>query len=108
VTTFQLSTYFPSSFLFNFRISLNSSNQVEEDEMGGPCSTNGEKRNAYRLFVGKPEEKTLLGRPRRRWVDNIRMDLVEVGWGDVDWINLAKDRNRWRALVNSVLNLQVP
>jgi hypothetical protein len=59
-----------------------------------------EKRNAHRLLVGKPEGKRLLGRPRRRWVDNIRMDLGEVGWGDVDWIGLPKDRNRWRALVN--------
>jgi hypothetical protein len=66
----------------------------------------GEKRNAYRLLVGKPEGKRPLGRPRRRWVDNIRMDLGEVGWGD--WIGLAQDRNRWRALVNSVLNLRVP
>jgi hypothetical protein len=64
----------------------------------------GEKRNAYRLLVGK----RLLGRPRRRWVVNIRMDLGEVGWGDVDRIGLAKDRNRWRAVENSVLNLRVP
>jgi hypothetical protein len=71
------------------------------------CSTN-EKRIAYRLLVGKPEGKRPLGRPRRRWVDNIRMDLGEVRWGDVDWIGLAKDRNGWRALVNSVLNLRVP
>jgi hypothetical protein len=68
----------------------------------------GEKRNAYRLLVGKPEGTRQLGRPRRRWVDNIRMELVEVGWGDVGWIGLAQDRNRWRALVNSILNLQVP
>jgi hypothetical protein len=68
----------------------------------------GEKRNAYTLLVGKPEGKGPLGRPRRRWVDNIRMDLGEVGWGDMDWIGLAQDRNRWRALVNSVLNLRVP
>jgi hypothetical protein len=68
----------------------------------------GEKRNAYGLLVGKPEGKRPLGRPRRRWVDNIRMDLGEVGSGDVDWIGLAKDRNRWRALVNSVLKLWVP
>jgi hypothetical protein len=67
-----------------------------------------EKRNAYRLLVGKPEGKRPLGRPRRRWVDNIRMGLREVGWGDVGWIGLAQGRNRWRALVNSVLNLQVP
>jgi hypothetical protein len=66
-----------------------------------------EKRNAYRLLVGKPEGKTPLERPRRRWVDNIRMDLGEVGWSDVDWIGLAQDRNRWRSLVNSVLNLRV-
>jgi hypothetical protein len=67
----------------------------------------GEKRNAYKLLLGKPERRWTLGRKRRRWVDNIRMDLVEVGWGDVDWIGLAQDRDRWRALVNSVLNLQV-
>jgi hypothetical protein len=76
--------------------------------MGGPCSTNGEKRNTCRLLVGKPEGKRPLGRPRRRWVDNIRIDLGEVGWGDVDWINLAQDRNRWRALVNALMNLRVP
>jgi hypothetical protein len=67
----------------------------------------GQKRNTYRLLVGKPEGKRPLGRPRRRWVDNIRMDLVEVGWGDVDWIGLAQDRDGCRALVNSVLNLRV-
>jgi hypothetical protein len=76
--------------------------------MGGSCSTNGERRNAYRLLVGKSEGKRPLGRPRRRWMDNIRMDLGDVGRGDVDWIGLAKDRNRWRALVNSVLNFRVP
>jgi hypothetical protein len=59
-------------------------------------------------LVGKPEGKRPPGRPRRRWVDNITMDLVEVGWADVDWIGLAQDRDRWRALVNSVLNLRVP
>jgi hypothetical protein len=68
----------------------------------------GEKRNAYRLLVGKPEGKRPLGRPRCRWVDNIRMVLGEVEWGYVDWIGLAKDTNRWRVLVNSVLNLRVP
>jgi hypothetical protein len=67
----------------------------------------GEKRNACRLLVGKPDGEMSLGRPRRRWVNNIRMDLVEVGWGDVDWIGLAQDRNSWRALVNSVMNLPV-
>jgi hypothetical protein len=73
----------------------------------GHVARMGEKRNVYRLSVGKPEGKTPLGRPRRRCVDNIRMDLGEVGWGDVDWVGLAKDRDRWRALVNSVLNLRV-
>jgi hypothetical protein len=68
----------------------------------------GEKRNAYRLLVGKPVRKRPLGRPRRRCVDIIRMDLGKVGWDDMDWIGLAQDRNRWRALVNSVLNLRVP
>jgi hypothetical protein len=76
--------------------------------MGGPCSTNGEKRNTYRLLVGKPEGMKPLGRPRRMWVDNIKIDLGEVGLGDVGWIGLAKDRDRWRAVVYSVLNLRVP
>jgi hypothetical protein len=67
-----------------------------------------EKRNGYRLLVGKPEGKRLLGRPRRRWMDNIKMDLLEVGLSVVDWIGLAQDRYRWRALVNSVMNLRVP
>jgi hypothetical protein len=74
----------------------------------GHVARSREKRNAYRLLVGKPEGKRPLGRPRRRWVDNIRIDLVEVGWSDVDWIGLAQDRGRWKALVNSVLNLRVP
>jgi hypothetical protein len=67
-----------------------------------------EKRNAYRLLVRKPEGKRPLGRPRHRWVDNIRMDLGEIGWGDVDWIGLAQDRDRWRVLVKSVINFWVP
>jgi hypothetical protein len=66
----------------------------------------GEKRNAYMLLVGKSEGKEPLGRARRRWVDNIRMDLREVGWVDVHWIGMAQDRKRWRALVNSALNLR--
>ena len=58
--------------------------------------------------MGKPEGKRPLGRPRPRWEDNIKMDLLEVGWGVIDWIDLAQDRDRWRALVNTVMNLQVP
>jgi hypothetical protein len=68
----------------------------------------GEKKNTCRLFMGKPEGKRPLGRPRRKCVNNIRMDLGEVGCCDVDWIGLVQDRNRRRALVNSVLNLRVP
>jgi hypothetical protein len=68
----------------------------------------GETRNAYRILVGKPEGKRPLGRPRRRWVDNNKMDLTEIGWDDVDWIELAQDRDQWRALVNTVMNLRVP
>jgi hypothetical protein len=68
----------------------------------------GEKRNAYRLLVGKPEGKRPLGRPRRRWVDNIKVDLLEIGWGGVDWIGIAQDRDKWRALANAVMNLRVP
>jgi hypothetical protein len=67
-----------------------------------------EKRNVYRLLVGKPEGKRPLGRPRRRWMDNIKMDLLEIGVNVVDWIGLARDRYRWIALVNSVMNLRVP
>jgi hypothetical protein len=68
----------------------------------------GEKRNAYRILVGKPEGKRPLGRPRRRWVDNIKMDLREMGWDEADWMDIAQDRVKWRALVNTVLNLRVP
>jgi hypothetical protein len=66
------------------------------------------KINAYRLLVGKPEGKGQLGRPRRRWVDNIKINLFEKGWGGVDWIGLALDRDKWRALVNAVMNLRLP
>jgi hypothetical protein len=68
----------------------------------------GEKRNAYTLLIGKPEGRRPLRRPRRRWLDNIRMDLAEVGWGDVDCVGLAQDWDRRRGLVNSLLNLRVP
>jgi hypothetical protein len=68
----------------------------------------GEKRNVYRLLVGKSEGKRPLGRPRRRWMDNIKMNFLEIGLNVVDRIGLAQDRYRWRALVNSVMNLRVP
>jgi hypothetical protein len=67
-----------------------------------------EKRNAYRLLMRKPEGKRPLGRPRRTCVDNIKIDLLEIGWGGVDWIGLAQDRDKWRALANAVMNLGVP
>jgi hypothetical protein len=68
----------------------------------------GEKRNMYRLLVGKPNGKRPLGRPRRMWIDNIKMDLLEIGVNVVYWIGLAQDRYRWRALVNAVMNFRVP
>jgi hypothetical protein len=67
-----------------------------------------EKRNAYRMLVEKPEGKRPLGRPRRRWVNNIKMDLRELGWDIVHWMDMAQDRDQWRALVNTVLNFRVP
>jgi hypothetical protein len=76
--------------------------------MGRVCSTNDEKRNAYRILVGKPEGNRPLGRPRRRWVNNIKMDLREIGSGGMSCIDLAQDRDQWRALVNTVMNFQVP
>jgi hypothetical protein len=68
----------------------------------------GERRGAYRALVGKPEGRRPLARPRHRWEDNIKMDLQEVGWGGVDWIDLAQDRDRWWAVVYTVMNLWVP
>jgi len=68
----------------------------------------GEGRGVYRVLVGKPEGKRPLGRPRRRWEDNIKMDLQEVGCGGMDWIELAQDRDRWRTLVYAGMNLRVP
>jgi hypothetical protein len=68
----------------------------------------GEGRCAYRVLVGRPEGRRPLGRPRRRWNDNIIMDLQEVGWGGMEWIDMAQDRDRWRAVVSAVINLRVP
>jgi hypothetical protein len=92
----------------NYYYSSVEDDQVKEDEMSGECSTNGEKRYTYRIFVGKPEGKSPLERRRRRWANNIKMDLREIGWDGMDWIDLTVDRDRWRALVNMVKNLRVP
>jgi hypothetical protein len=75
--------------------------------MGSACSTIGEKRNAYRILVGTPEGMRALGRPRRRWVINTKMDLREIGCGGTDWIDLAQDSYQWRILVNMVINLHL-
>jgi hypothetical protein len=75
--------------------------------MGGACSSDGGGKGVYRVLVGKHEGKRLMGIPRCRWEDNIKMDLQEVGCGGMDWIELAQDRDRWPALVNAVMNLRV-
>jgi hypothetical protein len=82
-----------------FSPKCNYTDQVKEDSMG-----RGEKRNSYKILVGKPEGSKL----RRRWVDNIKMDLREIGWDGGDWIDLAQDRDQWTALVKAVMNLRVP
>jgi hypothetical protein len=76
--------------------------------MGRACGKNGAKRNAYRVIVGKSEGKRPLGRHRHRWEDNIKMGLLKIGWGGMDWINLVQDRDQWRAVVNTVMNVRVP
>ena len=81
---------------------------IKSRSIGGPCSTYGERRGVYGVLMGKPEGKRPLGRPRRRWEDNIKMDFQEVGCGDMDWIELTQDRDRWLASVNTVMNPRVP
>jgi hypothetical protein len=76
--------------------------------LAGHVARIGEKRNAYNMLVGKSQRKRALGRRRRRWVDNIKIDLRETGWDGVDWIDLAQDRGQWTALVNMEMNLRVP
>jgi hypothetical protein len=75
--------------------------------MDRACSTRREKRNAYRILVGKPEGRRPLGRPKRRWVDNMKIDLREI-WYGMDWIDLTQDKEQWRVLVNTIMNLRVP
>jgi hypothetical protein len=95
--------------LHNLYSSADIIRQIKSRRMrwAGHMTRMGEGRNVYRVLVGKPEGKRPLGRPRRRWEDGIKMDLREIGWGGVEWIHLAQDRDRWRAVVNAVMNLRV-
>jgi hypothetical protein len=86
----------------------NYNDQVKEDEIGRTCSTNGKKMNAYRILVENPEGKRPLGRPRRRWVNSNKMDHRGIEWDGMDWIDLAQDRDQWKALVNKVMSLRMP
>jgi hypothetical protein len=98
-----------SGELHNLYSSPDIIKQIKSRRMrwAGHVARMGEGRNMYRVLVGKPERKSPLGRPRRRWEDGIKMDLREIGWGGVEWIQLAQDRDRWRAVVNAVMNLWV-
>ncbi|KAJ4446207.1 hypothetical protein ANN_12901 [Periplaneta americana] len=92
------------------RPEVRRSGNIENSRLrwAGHVARMGESRNAYRVLVGRPEGKRILGRPRRRWEDNIKMDLREVGYDDREWLNLAQDRNQWRAYVRAAMNLRVP
>jgi hypothetical protein len=96
--------------LHDFYFSPNIIRMIKSRSMrwAGHVARMGEMRNAHRILVGKPEVKRPLGRPRCKWVDNIKMDLGEIGWDGRDWIEVAQDRDQWRALVNTVMNLRVP
>jgi hypothetical protein len=89
-------------------LTKNSGDQTEKNEMGEHVARMGERRGEYSILVGKPEGKQLLGRPRLRCEDNIKTHIREVGCGCMDWIDLAEDRDSWRALVNAVMNLRFP
>jgi hypothetical protein len=94
---------------FIFALIENSFRQIKSRRMrwAGHVARIGEESKVYRVLVGKPEGKRPRGRPRRRWEDGVRMDLMEIGWGNVDWIQLAQDKDRWRALINTAMNLRV-
>jgi hypothetical protein len=98
-----------SGELHNLYSSPDIIRQIKSRRMrwAGHVARMGEGRNVYRVLVGKREGKRPLGRPRRRWEDGIKMDLREIGWGGMEWIHLAQDRDRWRAVVNAVMNLRV-
>jgi hypothetical protein len=90
-----------------YSLLLTAGGKIETNEMGRACGAYGEDRGVHRVLVGKPEEKSPLGRPRRRLEDNIKMDLQEVGRGLGDWMELAQDRDRWRALVGTVRDFRI-
>ncbi|PNF43455.1 hypothetical protein B7P43_G11492 [Cryptotermes secundus] len=96
--------------LHNLYISPSISRMIKSRRMrwAGYVARMGERQNAHRILMGKPKREKPLGRPRRRWVDNIKMDLREIGWDGMDFIDLAQDRDRWRALLNTVIKLRVP
>jgi hypothetical protein len=103
---FQFTDFFKISLkMLSIWTQYCTGDKIEKNEMGGACSAVG-GGEVYRALVGKPEGKRPLGRPRRRWEDNIKMDLQELGCGVMDWIELADDRDRWRELVNAVMNLR--
>ena len=104
----QITTHFKCVFVRLHKHTFELCSYLIHIEMGWACGSYGGGEGADRVLVGKPEGKRPLGRPRRRWVDNIRMDLQEVGCGHVDWTGLAQDRDGWRKLVNAVMNLRVP
>jgi hypothetical protein len=106
---FNLKACFFKIQLHNLYSSPDIVRQVKSRRMiwAGHVARMGEGKNVYRVLVGKPEGKRPLGRARTRWEDGIKMDLGEIGWGVVEWIHLAQDRDHWRAIVNAVMNLRV-
>jgi hypothetical protein len=100
--------FFSSNAISKFVTQYFSDDQIEKNWMGGTCSTYGERRCVYRVFMGKPEGKRLCGRTRHIWEDNIKMDHQELGCGRMEWIELAQDKDRWREFGNTAMNLRVP
>ena len=85
-----------------------SGDQIKKNEMGLACGKYGEQEWCIQSFVGRPDGRSPFGRPRRRWEDDIKIDLQEVGWGGMNWIALTQVRDRWRALLNAVINIRIP
>jgi hypothetical protein len=106
--------YISNNICYELNVNLYSSPNIirmiksRRMRRAGQVARMREKRNACRILVGKPEGKRTLRRPRRRWVDNIKIDLREIGWNGMDWIDLAQERDQWRALVKTMMNFRVP